>query len=114
MSRHSEAGRARDYAGSESGTKNTGMVRAYSNAEAASSLPFVGEAGEAVTVHGLTQATADDGKDVYTAPTTADKEIAGASFPTTGTQTYEGDKRKFSGTYMGGLRFLPVPFHCRC
>ncbi|MDE2789049.1 MAG: hypothetical protein OXI81_01315 [Paracoccaceae bacterium] len=79
--------------------KTTGTARYYSNSDAAKRVPFVGEAGEAV--HGLTQATANDGKDVYSLGTDADEDIGGSKFPTTGTKTYDVDERKFAGTYMG-------------
>lgn len=92
-----------DYAG-EAGsgdTKTTGMVRAYSNAEASERVSFVSEAGG--TLHGLTDNT-NDNMDKYTVTSAAgseDSDIASPNFPKTGTVTYTGAKRKFDGTYMG-------------
>ena len=93
-----------DYEGMEGtgAAKHTGMVRSYSNAEAAKKVAFVGSAGEAI--HGLTDSNTSNNKDDYTVPlrvNTADENIAGSAFPTTGTETYEGNDRKFAGTYMG-------------
>ncbi len=91
-----------DYEGMEGtgAAKHTGMVRSYSNAEAAKKVAFVGSAGEAI--HGLMDGSSDNKKDDYTVPAAvADRNIAGSAFPTTGTETYAGNDRKFAGTYMG-------------
>ena len=92
-----------DYAG-EAGTgdaKTTGMVRAYSNHEAAKSHSFTSEAGEAI--HGLQHATttvrgdyALSGTDATTDPDVS-SEIGG--FPTTGEESYDEDDT-VTGTYM--------------
>ena len=82
--------------------KTTGMTRIYSNMEAAKSVGFLSSAGKAI--HGLTDSTADNGKDDFTVTSTAsnvDMNIASPKFPTTGTTTYTGTGREFTGTYMG-------------
>ena len=90
-----------DYAG-EAGTgdaKTTGMVRAYSNAEASKSATFASEAGEAV--HGWARATTGTPADDYTVvTTTAAQQAAVGGFPTTGTHRYDEDE-DVTGTFMG-------------
>ncbi len=94
-----------DYSGmvGTGAAKTTGMTRTYSNAEASKSVGFTSEAG--VALHSLALHTATPTKlGDYTVPadgSTANENIAGSKFPTTGQQTYTGDNRKFSGTYMG-------------
>lgn len=79
--------------------KTTGMTRVYSNMDAAKSVAFVGDAGEAV--HGLTESSGTDGKNMYSLGAAADMNVGGSKFPTTGRTTYTGAGRKFTGTYMG-------------
>ena len=78
-------------------SKSTGMVRAYSNTEAAKSVSFLSaDAG-----HGLTLTSDAGDGDAFVAPTDASSDIDGSDFPTVGEMTYTGADRKFSGTFMG-------------
>ena len=91
-----------DYAGmvGTGAAMTTGMVRFYSDAAAATKVPFTGEAGD--DIHGLDLNGDTDAKGDYTVTaTSANPNIAGSGFPTTGTHTYMGDARKFAGTFMG-------------
>ena len=84
-----------DYAGMAGAgdAKTTGMTRVYSMKDADKSVSFT----DRTNPSGLTEPTSGS---AYTGlPTAASRDIAGSSFPTTGTQTYAGDKRKFGGTY---------------
>ena len=88
-----------DYAG-EAGTgtaKTTGMVRVYSNQEAATpGVAFTHRSNPS----GLTAPTSDT-SNAYGLGTAADSNIKSDNFPTAGQETYTGTDRKFSGTYMG-------------
>lgn len=93
-----------DYAGEDGSgnTKSTGMVRAYSNEEAAKSHSFTSEAGEALhsLQHADTTVRGDyalSGTDATTDPPVS-SEIGG--FPTTGQESYDEDDT-VTGTYMG-------------
>ena len=77
--------------------KTTGMVRAYSNAEAAKSHGFATEAGE--DVHGLSHATSTDVKGDY-AIGEGDDGMKVGGFPTTGQHDYD-PKDEVAGSYMG-------------
>jgi hypothetical protein len=87
-------------------TKTTGMVRVYSNEEAAKSVSFISEGGMAI--HGLMLETATSVTGDYTVPLANAAHTESAVFPSSGTTTYTGDDRKFAGTYRGA----PGTYEC--
>ncbi len=89
-----------DYAGDDGTTgdaKTTGMVRVYSNQEAAKRVTFASEAGN--DIHGWSAASGAPVGDYTVVTTTPAQQGAVSGFPTTGTTSYDDDET-VDGTFM--------------